>query len=66
MDIQSLKIELAKKILSSNKHALLEKVEQLFKTENEDDWWKELPKEIQDSINQGLMDAEKGNVFDHE
>ena len=66
MDIQTLKIELAQKILSSNRPDILEKIVQLFKTENQDDWWKELPKEVQDSINQGLLDAEKGNVLDHE
>ena len=66
MDIQTLKIELAQKILSSNRPDILEKIVQLLKTENQDDWWKELPKEVQDSINQGLLDAEKGNVLDHE
>lgn len=66
MDIQSLKIELAQKILRSNKPELLEEVERLFRNENGDDWWIELPQEIRDSITQGLLDAEKDNVFDHE
>ena len=66
MDIQALKIELAQKILKSNKSDLLRKVDQLFNMENNDDWWEELPQEIQDSISRGLQDAEEGRVFTHE
>lgn len=66
MDIQSLKIELAQKILKSNKPALLQKVNQLFNLEGNDDWWDALPKEIQDSINQGLKDSKEGNIMSHE
>lgn len=66
MDIQALKIELAQKILKSNKSDLLRKVDQLFNMENNDDWWEELPQEIQDSITKGLQDAEEGRVFTHE
>jgi predicted transcriptional regulator len=66
MDIQALKIELAQKILQSDKPSLLQKVDQLLKMENPDDWWEELPKEIQDSINEGLKDAEHGKVYSHD
>lgn len=66
MDIQTLKIELAQKILKSNKSDLLRKVDQLFNMENNEDWWEELPDEIQDSITMGLKDAEEGRVLTHE
>lgn len=66
MDIQALKIELAQKILKTNKSDLLRKVDQLFNMENNDDWWEGLPQEIQDSITKGLQDAEEGRVFTHE
>lgn len=66
MDIQALKIDLVQKILKSNKPAFLQKVNQLFKDEGIEDWWEDLPKEIQDSINQGLEDAEEGNLLTHE
>jgi len=66
MDIQSLKIDLAQKILRTNKPELLEEVNRLFRNENGDDWWKELPPEIQNSITQGLMESENDHVFDHE
>lgn len=66
MDINALKIDLDQKILNSNKPSLLQKVDQLFKQEKSDDWWDELPKEIQDSINQGLEDIAQGKVLSHE
>lgn len=66
MDIQALKIDLVQKILNSDQPALLQKVERLFETGEKDDWWEKLPKEIQDSISQGLKDAEEGNVWTHE
>jgi predicted transcriptional regulator len=66
MDIQALKIDLAQKILKSNKPLLLQKIDQLLKSEDTGDWWDELPKEIQDSIALGLKDAEQGEVWTHE
>jgi len=66
MDIQALKIDLAKKILKSNKPALLQKVDQLFKIENDDDWWEDLPVEIQGSFIQGVKEAADGNVLNHQ
>lgn len=66
MDIQALKIELAQKILQTNKPDVLSRVEQLLKTENNDDWWEMLPPEIQDTISLGLKDVEEGNLLTHE
>jgi hypothetical protein len=66
MDIQSLKIELAQKILQTDKPDVLSRVEQLLKTENNDDWWEMLPPEIQETISLGLKDVEDGNLLSHE
>jgi len=66
MDIQALKIELAQKILESNRADLLQKIDQLFKTESSNDWWEELPAEIQDSIILGLKEVESGVPLTHE
>jgi thiamine pyrophosphate-dependent acetolactate synthase large subunit-like protein len=66
MDIQSLKIDLAKKILQTNQPALLHQIEQLIKQEEKNDWWDELPLEIQDSINQGLEESKTENGWSHE
>jgi predicted transcriptional regulator len=67
MDIQALKIDLAHKILKSNNPSLLQKIDQIFRSEDKEDcWWEELPKEIQDSISQGLKEAESDNLLTHE
>lgn len=66
MDIQSLKIELAQKILQTDKPDVLSRVEQLLKAENNDDWWEMLPPEIQETISLGLKDVEDGNLLSHE
>ncbi|OFX60795.1 MAG: hypothetical protein A2066_07350 [Bacteroidetes bacterium GWB2_41_8] len=66
MDIQTLKINLARKILDSNKPSVLEKVEEILKSEGSEDWWYELPVEIQEAIQDGLKQAESGNLLTHE
>ena len=66
MDIQSLKIDLVQKILKSNSPTVLQKIDQIFRSEETDDWWNELPPEIQDSINLGLEDMESDNLLTHE
>jgi len=66
MDIQTLKIDLARRILSSQNASLLHKIESIFQKEVETDWWDQLPKEVQDSINEGIQDIEKGHVLTHQ
>ena len=66
MDIQTLKIDLAQKILKTNDESILAKVNDLFIQESEDDWWNELPKEVQDSISEGVRNINEGNLFTHD
>lgn len=66
MDIQTLKIDLARKILNSNTPSVLEKVKQILKEENSEDWWNEIPPEIQEAIQDGLNQAESGDLLTHE
>jgi len=66
MDIQTLKIELVQRILKSNRADLLQKIDQLFKMEGTNDWWDELPPEIQDSIMLGLKDVEEDRLLTHD
>lgn len=66
MDIQALKIELTQRILKSNSTDLLHKIDQLFKMEGNNDWWDELPPEIQDSILLGLKDIEEDRFLTHD
>ena len=66
MDIQTLKIDLAQKILKTKDESILAKVNDLFIQESEDDWWNELPKEVQDSISEGVRNINEGNLFTHD
>lgn len=66
MEIQSLKLDLVKKILNTEKPSILIKISKMFQTESTENWWDQLPVEVQESILEGLKDAEKGNVFTHD
>jgi predicted transcriptional regulator len=66
MDIQSLKLDLVKRILNTEKPSVLIKISKLFQTESTQDWWDQLPVEVQESILEGLKDAEQGDVFTHD
>jgi hypothetical protein len=66
MDIQALKIDLVQKILKSNRPSVLKKIDQIFISEETDDWWNELPPEIQESINMGLEEMESDHLLTNE
>jgi hypothetical protein len=66
MDIPALKLDLVQKILSTKNPSLLVKINKLLQKEVEKDWWDQLPREVQDSIFEGIHDIEKGKVFTHE
>lgn len=66
MDIQSLKLDLVQKILNTDKPSLLSKIDKIFQKEEKNDWWEQLPIEIQDSIKEGIDDIHKGNTFSHD
>ncbi|MDP3915497.1 MAG: hypothetical protein Q8R96_17360 [Bacteroidota bacterium] len=38
----------------------------ILQKEVEKDWWDQLPREVQDSILEGIKDIEEGNVFTHD
>ncbi len=38
----------------------------LSSTQTTEDWWDELPMEVQESIVEGLNDIKVGNTFSHE
>jgi len=66
MDIPALKLDLVQKILNTKNPSLLLKINTIFQKEVETDWWDQLPREVQDSIFEGIQDIENGNVFTHE
>lgn len=66
MDIQTLKLDLVERIVKTENTSVLVKIKQLFQPEKDEDWWEGLPREVQDSIAEGLNDVVNGNVFTHE
>jgi len=66
MDIPTLKLELVSKIISTQDTSLLIKISKILQKENPTDWWEELPKEVQESILDGIEEVHQGNVFTHE
>ena len=66
MDIQALKLHLVEKIINTEKTSLLVKISKLLQNEKADDWWNELPAEVQSSIMDGLKDVKEGKTFTHD
>lgn len=66
MDINILKLDLVERIIQTENSSILIKIKKLFQPEKAEDWWDELPIELQESIIEGLNDVKKGNTFSHE
>lgn len=66
MDIQSLKLDLVNKIIHTEKQSVLIKINQLLNDEISEDWWDQLPKEVQDSVLEGIKDVNEGKLYTHE
>ena len=66
MEIQSLKLELVNKIIHTEDQSVLIKINKMLSDEISEDWWDELPKELQESILEGIKDVEEGKLFTHD
>lgn len=66
MNLQSRKLELVQLILNTDRPNLLEKVSQILKQDKEADWWDELPKSVQQSIEAGINEADRGETTPHD
>jgi len=66
MDIQAFKLNLVEKIIRTEKTSLLLEIDNLLQNEPNDDWWDNLPLEIQSSIMEGINDINEGNTLTHE
>jgi len=66
MDIQALKIDLVEKIIRTENQSVLIKIGELLQKEKSEDWWEQLPSEIQESILDGVNDVQEGNVYTHQ
>ncbi|WP_088655060.1 hypothetical protein [Geofilum rhodophaeum] len=66
MNLQARKLELVQMILNTDQPNLLEKVSQILKQEKEDEWWDELPISVQQAIEVGIKEADRGETTPHE
>lgn len=66
MDVSALKLDVVQKILNMKNPSLLQKIDNLLNEDADADWWDQLPREVQDSIFEGIQDIEEGRIFTHE
>jgi predicted transcriptional regulator len=66
MNLQARKLELVQMILNTDRPNLLEKVSQILKQEKEADWCDELPLSVQQAIEVGIKEADRGEITPHE
>jgi len=66
MNIQAKKLKLVQMIINTDKPALLKRVEEIFKEETAVDWWDEISEAERKSIEQGLAEADRGELIPHE
>ena len=66
MNLQAKKLELVQLILNTEKKAVLEKVEALLKNEKDGDWWDELSEAERRAIEEGIAEADRGELIPHE
>lgn len=64
MDIQAKKLEIFDLILKTDKMPVLEIISNILK--QEEDWRKELPKEVIVSVEEGLKQAKSGHTIPHD
>jgi predicted transcriptional regulator len=65
MSIATIKLDLAKKIMDTNDEELIGYIKSIFDGQSEN-WFEELPIDVQASIERGLAQSEKGEVKPHE
>lgn len=66
MNLQARKLELVQMILNTDRPSLLEKVSKILKQEQDADWWDELPISVQQAIEAGNKEADRGGTIPHE
>lgn len=65
MNIETTKLELMQLLLNTKNVSVLLRIKQIFEDESSD-WWMELSQEEQFEIENGLKQAENGEVISHE
>jgi hypothetical protein len=67
MNLQAEKLKLIEWLAGLTDQTLIERIKLLKETQSTKvDWWEELSQTERDAIDQGLEDAERGKVTNHE
>jgi len=66
MNLQAKKLEIVQLILNTKKPSVLKKVEDVLKKEKLTNWWDEISEAERHAIEQGLAEAERGELISHE
>ena len=64
MTLETLKSDLAKKIMETNNHSIINHIKAIFDT-GTSNWFEELPLEVQASVERGLKQSESGQGKPH-
>ncbi len=65
MNLKAKKLELVQMILNTEKSTVLAKVEAVFKNEKGADWWDEISEAERNAIEEGLAEADRGELIPH-
>lgn len=65
MNIEATKLELMQLLLNTRKESILNKIKRIYQEESLD-WWTEMSSEEQAEVEEGLKQAENGEVVSHE
>ena len=66
MDIQVEKIEIMKMILDTKNPVILSQIKNIFRDENEEDYWDTLTTEQQNEIKSGIEELDRGEKFSYD
>ena len=65
MDLQTEKIELAKRLLSTDDQAVLQQIKEVFESQDKD-FWNDLPEHVKAGIKRGQKQAAEGKLTPHD
>lgn len=65
MDLQTEKIELAKRLLATDDEAVLQQIKEIFESQDKD-FWNDLPEHVKAGIERGQKQAAEGRLTRHD
>lgn len=66
MSIESIKLDLAKKIIDTNDAGIINHIKALFDINEQTNWFEELPDDVQASVLRGIAEADTGEGTPHD